>query len=579
MPICNIIENPLESQWDELIRRTSVDSAKLQETVDIILDAVKNKGDQAVKKYEWILDHVALIQLRVTKEEIADAEKQVPADLQKAILTAKAHIEKFHAAQQTEFPRIETAPGVICWQKALPIEKVGLYIPGGTAPLFSSVLMLAIPAKMAGCEEIILCTPPDKEGKIHPAILFAATACGVDKIFKAGGVQAIGAMAYGTESIPKVYKIFGPGNRYVTTAKQLVGLQDVAIDMPAGPSEVEVIADETASPSFVAADLLSQAEHGADSQSILLTDSVRFAEKVIREMEIQLEMLPRKKIIEKALANSRIIVFRTEDEIVSFTNRYAPEHLIIETLNYNDIANRIINAGSVFLGHYSPESAGDYASGTNHTLPTNGYAKAYSGVNLDSFTKKITFQEISKTGIMTLEETIGILAEHEGLLAHKNAVSLRTSSLASTFHTPAIFLCATDYGSSKYTAMCKLRDDILRKPIGLQLTEAETARDVNDILIVCMKNEEALACCILTENSPDRVQLRQMAVRTDYQKKGIGGEILHFAEEVAGEKQYSVICMHARKTAIEFYKKFGYRIIGDEFTEVGIPHFEMMKKI
>jgi histidinol dehydrogenase len=454
----------------------------------------------------------------------------------------------------------------------VPIEKVGLYIPGGTAPLFSTVLMLAVPAKIAGCKEIILCSPPNREGKIHPAILFTAKVSGVDKIFKAGGAQAIGAMAYGTETIPKVYKIFGPGNQYVTAAKQLVSLQEVAIDMPAGPSEVEVIADETANPCYVASDLLSQAEHGVDSQSILVTNSLGLAEKVIREIKIQLEKLPRKEITGKALENSRVIVLRTDDEIVEFTNRYAPEHLIIENRNYNEIADRIVNAGSVFLGHYTPESAGDYASGTNHTLPTNGYARAYSGVNLDSFLKKITFQEISKEGIRNLGKTIEILAEHEDLHAHKNAVTLRITPC--TFTTRII-----SYGSSEYRSMCRLRDEVLRKPIGLRLTEIETLRDKNDMLLACLENGEAIACCILTKVDADTLRLRQMAVVFDYQHQSLGKEIIRFAEKTALENRYSVICMNARKTAIGFYEKCGYAVVGEEFTEVGIPHFKMMKSI
>ena len=566
----NLIKFPTESQWDEILRRPVADYGLLQETVSAILDNVKSKGDRAVKEYGLEFDRVELAQLQVTEKEIADAEKLIPAELKEAILIAKSNIEKFHAAQQTEFPRIETTSGVVCWQKAVAVEKVGLYIPGGTAPLFSTVLMLAVPAKIAGCREIILCSPPDREGKIHPAILYAAMVSGVDKIFKAGGVQAIGAMAYGTESIPKVYKIFGPGNQYVTLAKQLVSLRDVAIDMPAGPSEVEVIADETANPGFVAADLLSQAEHGIDSQSILVTDSVELAEKVKCEIEIQLEELPKKEIAEKSLSNSRIIILKTLDEIIDFTNRYAPEHLIIETRNYLKIAERIVNAGSVFLGHYSPESAGDYASGTNHTLPTNGYARAYSGVNLDSFLKKITFQEITKDGIRNLGKTVQILAEHEALHAHKNAVSLRISP--STFSMRTI-----TYGSPEYLSMCNLRDEVLRKPIGLRLTEDETSRDIDDILLVCLENGEALACCILTENNPDTVQLRQMAVTPAYQKKGLGKELLQFAEKVAKENNYSIIRMHARKTATGFYEKSGYAVIGEEFTEVGIPHYEMVK--
>jgi len=574
--IIHIIKYPPESQWDDILHRPVIDRGKLQETVNVILDAVKNKGDQAVKEYGLKFDRVEPAQLRVTEKEIADAEKQVPMELKEAILTAKNHIEKFHASQKTDLPRIETAPGVVCWQKATPVEKVGLYIPGGTAPLFSTVLMLAVPAKIAGCKEIVICSPPDKEGKIHPAILFAAKVSGVDKIFKAGGVQAIGAMAYGTESIPKVYKIFGPGNQYVTTAKQLVSLQDVAIDMPAGPSEVEVIADETANPSFVAADLLSQAEHGQDSQSILVTNSCELAENVIHEIEKQLKTLPRKEIVKKALTNSRIIILQTREEMVTFTNRYAPEHLIIETRNYNEIADRVTNAGSVFLGHYTPESAGDYASGTNHTLPTNGYARSYNGVNLDSFMKKITFQELSKEGILNLGKTIQILAENEAMHAHKNAVALRIEANGEI--QDAAF-CRILYGSSEYRSMCRLRDDVLRKPIGLRLTEAEMSRDRNDILLVCMENREVIACCILTEINSDMVQLRQMAVSPACQQKGIGKELLLFAEKTTLENHYSIIRMHARKTAVGFYKKSGYTVIGEEFTEVGIPHFEMVKRI
>jgi len=574
--IVNIIKYPPEGQWRDIIRRPVMDCGKLTETVGAILDSVKNRGDQAVKEYGLKFDHVELTQLSVTEKEITNAEKFISPDLKKAILAAKANIKRFHLAQQTDYPRIETCSGVVCWQKAVPVEKVGLYIPGGTAPLFSTVLMLAIPAKIVGCKEIVLCSPPDREGKIHPVILFAASVSGVDKIFKAGGAQAIGAMAYGTESIPKVYKIFGPGNQYVTAAKQLVSLQDTAIDMPAGPSEVEVIADDTANPAFVAADLLSQAEHGTDSQSILVTNSLDIAEKVAIEIDIQLKMLPRKEIAEKALMNSRIVVLKNCDEIVMFTNQYAPEHLIIETLNYSEIADRIVNAGSVFLGHYSPESAGDYASGTNHTLPTNGYAKAYSGVNLDSFLKKITFQEISKEGIRNLGETIQTLAEHEAMYAHKNAVTLRLKTDGSK-------QCETFrriiFGSSEHRSMCKLRDDVLRKPIGLRLTEAEILRDRKDILLVYMEKGEVIACCILTEKNPYTVQLRQMAVSPVRQRKGIGKELLLFAEKTAKENHYSIIFMHARKTAMGFYEKNGYTVTGDEFTEVGIPHFEMAKEI
>ncbi|MDR0734084.1 MAG: histidinol dehydrogenase [Dysgonamonadaceae bacterium] len=419
------INYPPRSEWEALIRRPSMDASRLSDVVGGILDDVKTNGDEAVRRYEREFDHATPDALLLSEAEKAEAKTAVSQALKQAILQAKANIEKFHAAQKQTFAEIETSPGVVCRQKAVAIEKVGFYIPGGTAPLFSTVLMLAIPAKIAGCREIVLCTPPDKDGKIHPAVIFAAEATGVDKIFKIGGAQAIGAMAYGTESVPKVYKIFGPGNQYVTAAKQAVGLKEVAIDMPAGPSEVEVIADETAHPDFVAADLLSQAEHGADSQAILLTTSETLAEAVAREVLSQLNTLPRKEQAEKSLAHSRIIVLRTREEIVELTNLYAPEHLIIETKDYRSLADQITNAGSVFLGHYTPESAGDYASGTNHTLPTNGYARMYSGVNLDSFTKKITFQEISKDGIRHLGATIGILAENEQMTAHKNAVLLR----------------------------------------------------------------------------------------------------------------------------------------------------------
>jgi len=580
--IINLLKYPHESRWDEILRRPVIDNRLIHETVSTILNDVKNKGDRAVTDYSLEFDHVELAGLRVSESEIAEAEKLISTELKEAILAAKKNIEKFHAAQKIELPRVETTHGVVCWQKAIAIEKVGLYIPGGTAPLFSTVLMLAVPAKIAGCKEIILCTPPNKEGKINPAILFAASVSGIDRIFKAGGAQAIGAMAYGTESIPKVYKIFGPGNQYVTLAKQLVSLQDVAIDMPAGPSEVEVIADETAKPEFVAADLLSQAEHGVDSQSVLLTNSIELAEKVIIEIEKQLEVLPKKEIAAKSLANSFIVVLQTQDEIVNFTNRYAPEHLIIETRDYKEIADRIVNAGSIFLGHYTPESAGDYASGTNHTLPTNGYARAFSGVNLDSFLKKITFQEISKEGILNLGDTIRILAEHESLHAHKNAVTLRMSALEPS--PPAeikdtISITTITYGSPEYIEMCKLRDEVLRKPIGLKLTEEETMRDIDDILIVCMLNEEVIACCILSEKDQDTVQLRQMAVSPSYQQIGLGKEILLFAEQIAEEINFSKIRMHARKTAVDFYHKAGYTVVGEEFTEVGIPHFEMEKNI
>ncbi|GHT62568.1 histidinol dehydrogenase [Bacteroidia bacterium] len=422
------IKYPPRNLWKDFIRRPAIDDARLSGVVSEIVEDVRQRGDEAVCAYEAKFDGVELESLLLSEAEKKEANRLVSKELKQAIRIAKTHIEIFHSAQKQPLPKVETTPGVVCWQKALPIEKVGLYIPGGTAPLFSSVLMLAVPAKIAGCKEIVLCTPPNKEGKIHPAVIFAAEEAGVDKIFKIGGVQAIAAMAYGTESVPKVYKIFGPGNQYVTAAKQMVGLKEVAIDMPAGPSEVEVIADETAHPVFVAADLLSQAEHGADSQVILVTTSEALAEAVSREIEAQLIALPRKELAEKSLAHSRIIILRTREEIIELTNAYAPEHLIIETKDYQEIANQITNAGSVFLGHYTPESAGDYASGTNHTLPTNGYARMYSGVNLDSFIKKITFQEISQEGIRNLGPVIEVLAENERLTAHKNAVSFRMKS-------------------------------------------------------------------------------------------------------------------------------------------------------
>lgn len=420
-----VINYPPKREWDEIISRPTIETDGLFDKVGQILKEVRIDGDRAVQKYGQLFDQSSPNQLEVSEEEWKAAKSKISKELTNAISIAKTNIEKFHSAQVYNLPKVETSPGVICWQKASPIEKVGLYIPGGTAPLFSTVLMLAIPAKIAGCKEIILCTPPDKEENIHPAILYAAEVAGVDRIFKIGGVQAIAAMAYGTESVPKVYKIFGPGNQYVTAAKQLVSLKDVAIDMPAGPSEVEVIADGNANPVFVAADLLSQAEHGADSQSILLTDSPKLAENVQAEVYRQLNLLPRKDFAEKSLQHSKIIILKNKEDIIELTNRYAPEHLIIETEDYAELAGRIENAGSVFLGHYTPESAGDYASGTNHTLPTNGYAKAYSGVNLDSFIKKITFQEISKEGIIQLGPVIEEMAAAEGLDAHKNAVSLR----------------------------------------------------------------------------------------------------------------------------------------------------------
>lgn len=424
-----VIKYPSKDDWSLLVKRPALDVTTLFDTVRTVLNEVRSEGDVAVKRYEEKFDKVKLSALQVSEAEMQEAYGLVSDDLKQAIRTAKDNIEKFHASQRFSGQKIETTPGVTCWQKAVAIEKVGLYIPGGTAPLFSTVLMLAVPAHIAGCKEIVLCTPPDKEGKVHPAILFAAKTAGVSKIFKAGGIQAIAAMAYGTESVPKVYKIFGPGNQYVTAAKQLVSLKDVAIDMPAGPSEVEVIADKTANPDFIAADFLSQAEHGADSQAILVTSSEEIVAPVIEAIQEQLSKLSRKEITEKALDHSRIIVLKDEQEVIDFTNMYAPEHLIIQTANYTHIAGQIENAGSVFMGPYTPESAGDYASGTNHTLPTNGYAKAYSGVNLDSFIKKITFQEITAEGIKNLGETIQIMAGNEQLDAHRNAVTIRLNTI------------------------------------------------------------------------------------------------------------------------------------------------------
>ena len=421
----NIITYPERSAWNELLKRPVMNTDTLRDTVLEILNRVRTEGDRAVMEYEEKFDKVTLQSLAVSEQEFADAEKAVSIELKAAIMLAFNNIRTFHAAQKFEGKRVTTLPGVTCWQKAVAIEKVGLYVPGGTAPLFSTVLMLATPAQIAGCKEIILCTPPDRSGKVHPAILYAAKVAGVSRVFKAGGVQAIGAMAYGTSSIPKVYKIFGPGNQYVTAAKQQVSLRDVAIDMPAGPSEVAVLADETAQPAFVAADLLSQAEHGTDSQAILITTSEALLREVTGEVQRQLEQLPRKGIAEKSLANSKLILVRTMDEAVDMVNEYAPEHLIIETKDYQQTAERIVNAGSVFLGPYSPESAGDYASGTNHTLPTNGYAKAYSGVSLDSFIRKITFQEVTQEGIRMIGPAIEVLAANEYLDAHKNAVSVR----------------------------------------------------------------------------------------------------------------------------------------------------------
>lgn len=421
--------NPERDTWNEILKRPLFEVSELYGKVQTILDEIKNSGDAALRKYTAQFDGVQLDTIRVSNTEIEEAVKQVGPELKDAIDLASKNIQKFHEAQKTEINKIETTAGVTCWQKAVAIEKVGLYIPGGSAPLFSTVLMLAIPAKIAGCREIVLCTPPGKEEKINPAILYAASVSGVTKIYKLGGVQAIGAMAYGTESVPKTYKIFGPGNQYVMAAKQLVSMNDVAMDMPAGPSEVLVVADETSNPAFVASDLLSQAEHGADSQVVLLANNESIAEKIESELLIQLGQLPRKEIAARALENSILIVQNDITMVVDLINEYAPEHLIINTKNYMELAEKIINAGSVFLGEFTPESAGDYASGTNHTLPTNGWARQFSGINLDSFMKKITFQEISARGLKTIGPAIEILAATELLDAHKNAVTLRLKSI------------------------------------------------------------------------------------------------------------------------------------------------------
>ncbi|MBO7419474.1 MAG: histidinol dehydrogenase [Bacteroidaceae bacterium] len=424
-----IINNPERKEWSELLKRPMMDTGQLHDKVRVILNDVKANGDKAVLGYEETFDHVQLATLAVSDAEIMEAEGLVSDELKAAIRLAKENIAKFHEAQRFAGVQVETQPGVTCWQESVAIEKVGLYIPGGTAPLFSTVLMLAVPAQIAGCREFVLCTPPGRNGKVHPAVLFAAKTAGVSKIFKIGGVQAIGAMAYGTETVPRVYKIFGPGNQYVTAAKQLVSMGDVAIDMPAGPSEVLVLADETANPVFVAADLLSQAEHGVDSQAMLVTTSMEMLQAVKEEVDRQLKELPRQEIAQKSLANSKLIVVSSMDEAINLTNEYAPEHLIIQTRDYRDVAKRIVNAGSVFLGRFACESAGDYASGTNHTLPTNGYAKAYNGVNLDSFCRKITYQELSAQGIGNIGKAIEVMAANEQLDAHKNAVTVRLTNI------------------------------------------------------------------------------------------------------------------------------------------------------
>ncbi|MBR4187596.1 MAG: histidinol dehydrogenase [Bacteroidaceae bacterium] len=421
---------PSKDELDALLRRPVRDASELNATVSAVLQDVRLRGDAAVREYEEKFDKVQLDDLAVSEAEMLAAEELVSNELKQAINLAHTNIRRFHEAQRFEGEHIEVTNGVECWQKSVAIERVGLYIPGGTAPLFSTVLMLATPAKIAGCKEIVLCTPPARDGSVNPAILVAARTAGVSRIYKIGGVQAIGAMAYGTESVPKVYKIFGPGNQFVMCAKQQVSLHDVAIDMPAGPSEVEVLADETSNASFVAADLLSQAEHGVDSQVLLVCKSIDTAKQVEAEVERQLALLPRKEIAAKALEHSKAIVVGDDDEMMEITNRYAPEHLIIETSNYMELSEKVVNAGSVFLGPLTPESAGDYASGTNHTLPTNGYAVAYSGVNLDSFCRKVTFQHIQPEGIAAIGRAVELMAEAEGLDAHKNAMSLRMKEVS-----------------------------------------------------------------------------------------------------------------------------------------------------
>ena len=424
-----VICYPTKEEWDELVKRPHLDVSELNATVEGVLNDVKNHGDSAVIRYEEKFDHAHLDSLSVSDAEMEEAESLVSLELKHALELAHHNISSFHQSQQFHGEKVETVSGVTCWQKSVAIEKVGLYIPGGTAPLFSTVLMLATPAKIAGCKEIVLCTPPNREGKVNPAILMAAKIAGVSKIFKIGGVQAIGAMAYGTESVPKVYKIFGPGNQYVMAAKQHVSLHDVAIDMPAGPSEVCVISDETSNPVFVAADLLSQAEHGVDSQVFLISTSEEMIEKVKDEVEKQLEQLPRKEMAAKSLDNSKLVLVKDYDEAIELSNTYAPEHLIIATRNYDELAEKVVNAGSVFLGQYACESAGDYASGTNHTLPTHGYALAYNGVNLDSYNRKITFQHLTAEGIRSIGNAVVVMAENEQLEAHANAMRVRVDEV------------------------------------------------------------------------------------------------------------------------------------------------------
>lgn len=427
-----VYKNPDRSEWADICLRPHLDVSSLNSAVSGILDDVRLRGDEAVKEYEAKFDHAVLGELMVSEEEKAEAMAVIDRELLDAIRLAHDNIHKFHKAQLMSVCKVETAPGVVCWQKQLPIERVGLYIPGGTAPLFSTVLMLATPAKIAGCSEIVLCTPPMADGKVNPAILAAANVVGVDKVFKIGGVQAVGAMAYGTQSVPKVYKIFGPGNQYVMAAKQHVSLHEVAIDMPAGPSEVCVIADAESNAEFVAADLLSQAEHGIDSQVLLVSTSEGMIDSVQQQIELQLAKLPRREIAMKTLENSKAVLVSDTDEAIELSNAYAPEHLIIATADYERLAEKVVNAGSVFLGDYACESAGDYASGTNHTLPTHGYATAYNGVNIDSFMRKVTFQHLSAEGIRSIGRAVEVMAAAEHLDAHRNAMSVRMAKLNST---------------------------------------------------------------------------------------------------------------------------------------------------
>lgn len=420
---------PTKDQWEEIIQRPTFDNSQLRDLVSGLLQQIKEGGDKVLKELEAKFDHCELTELKVSDAELQEAAANIDKTLAAAIEQAAKNISKFHESQRGSYQKVETQPGVTCWQKAIAIDRVGLYIPGGTAPLFSTVLMLAIPARIAGCGKIVLCTPPNAQGKVNPAILYAAKVAGVTEVYKVGGVQAIGAMAYGSESVPKVYKIFGPGNQFVQMAKQLVSLRDVAIDMPAGPSEVAVVADAKANLEYVASDFLSQAEHGADSQAILFTDSEEVAKNFDAVMTRQLEKLSRQELTRKSLEHSKVVVLKDQDELMDIVNEYAPEHLILNTENFEELAEKVRNAGSVFMGPYSPESAGDYASGTNHTLPTNGYAKAYNGVNLDSYMRKVTFQHLTQEGLRAIGPVIEVMAQNEQLDAHKNAVTIRLASM------------------------------------------------------------------------------------------------------------------------------------------------------